>query len=121
MNVFQFIEALDSAMVAHAQGKLSNENLTQATSELEFLFNGQPHNACIQAVASPSRITSVMVARFESSILGSDDKKAIVYRTGVDSFNVSYYVNDEFVYAVPQGFDTLEEACDDAQYYVRRG
>lgn len=62
-----------------------------------------------------------IAAKFESSVIGRDDRKAIVYQCAPDSFNVSYYVNDSYVYSVPQSFETLAEACDDAQSYVRTG
>lgn len=58
------------------------------------------------------------VAKFESSVIGRDDKKAVVYRSAVDSFEVSFYVNDAFVYSVPQSFDTLADACVCAQDFT---
>lgn len=55
--------------------------------------------------------------KFESSIVAGNDKKAIVYEhDGV--YNVSFYVNGLFVYAVPQSFDSPIMAAQSALSFV---
>ena len=64
MNVFQFIDALDSALIAHAQGKISNENLSQVNVELEFLFKAQPEDAQLGNMIDQPRIVGVLERKF---------------------------------------------------------
>ena len=64
MNVFQFIDALDSALIAHAQGKISNENLSQVNAELEFLFKSQPEGVRFGNMIDNARIVGVPERKF---------------------------------------------------------
>lgn len=59
----------------------------------------------------------IVYATFEGLVNGSDDRKAVVWK-GDDVYNVSYYVNDAFVYSVPQYFECPLEAKRDALSFV---
>jgi len=56
-------------------------------------------------------------ATFESLVTSGSDKKAIVYvENGV--YNVSFYMNDAFVYSVPQSFDSPIMAAQAALGFI---
>jgi hypothetical protein len=56
-------------------------------------------------------------ASFEGTTLGQDDRSAIVYLCD-DVYNVSFYVNNRFVYSVPQCFECPTEAKREAISFV---
>jgi hypothetical protein len=109
MNVFQYIDALDSLLIAHAAGAISNENLTLGTEMVVELFNAQPKEA-ISGVKMDS-------PRFFAPVEAAPQRPVVIQCAGLD---VTYRDGSSGFYQAGEGF-TVEREGDRYTIFSHKG